>query len=146
MQSLLFRESAKVNTQPSFTRLNLLLGKPKETAEQPEPLLLLRLNKDSLNNDGIAIRFSKTASPKFDIDEDAADLGGNGALESLSVFSSDSVALSIDYTSYPGKQAEVIRLFTGAPDWGPYSLDVPALDDLPALYGMWLKDAFTGDS
>ena len=46
-QSLLFRESAKVNTQPSFTRLNLLLGKPKETAEQPEPLLLLQLNKDS---------------------------------------------------------------------------------------------------
>ena len=98
-----------------------------------------------MNNDGIAIRFSKTASPKFEIDEDADDLGGNGALESLSVFSSDSVALAIDYTSYPGKQDQVIRLFTGAPDSGPYSLDVPALDDLPALYGMWLKDAFTGD-
>jgi hypothetical protein len=145
-QSLSFRETAKTNTQPTATRLNKLLGKPKESIAQVEPLMHFLLKKDSIDMDGVAIRMSKDASTKFNIYEDAKDMGGDAALVSLSALSSDSVALSIDYTSFPGKQEQTIPLFVDATDTGPYQLSMTDITDMPQLYAVWLKDSFTNDS
>jgi hypothetical protein len=78
--------------------------------------------------------------------EDAEDLGGMGALESLSAFSSDNVALSIDFVPYPGKLQEIIPLLVDGTSSGNYKLINNQLANLPSLYEMWLKDAFANDS
>ncbi len=145
-QTLSFRETAKTSTQPTAARLHDLMGKPKEFVEAPAPLLRLKLQKDSINTDEIVIRISDKASTKFVVNEDAEDMGGNGALESLSAFSSDSVALAIDFVPFPGKQQEIIPLYTDATESGTYKLINTQLANLPPLYEIWLKDSFTNDS
>jgi hypothetical protein len=105
------------------------------------------LSKDTINTDEIALRLDTSASPKYSVYEDAADIGGMGAAVSLSAFSADSIPLSIDVTSYPGvNKPEVIRLLVDAQTSGAYWLSVPNLDYLPSIYSVWLKDALSGDS
>src|ERR1700754_3969131 len=145
-QTLSFREAAKTSTQPTAAKLHDLMGKPKEFVEAPEPLLRLKLSKDSINNDEIAIALRKQSSTKFVSNEDAEDLGGSSALETLSAFSSDSVGLSIDVLPFPGKQREIIPLLADATSSGTYSLVSTQLNNLPQLYQIWLKDAFKKDS
>jgi len=145
-QTLSFRETAKTNTQPASVSLHNLMGMPKEFAVQPEPLLRFKLSKDSINTDEIVIRLSNSASSKFSINEDAEDIGGINALVSLSAFSSDSVALAINYMPFPGPQQEVIPLLVDATSSGIYQLANTQLNNLPSLYDIWLKDSFTSDS
>jgi hypothetical protein len=110
------------------------------------PLIRLQLIKDSLNLDGVAIVLAKGISPTFDKDKDTEDLGGSGALESLSVLSSDSVQISIHRHPLPGKNQETVRLLADATASGPYKLKITDLKDLPDLYDVWLKDNFLKDS
>ncbi len=149
-QTLSFRETAKTSTQPTAANLHNLMGAPevgpKEFVLQPDPLFRLKLIKDTVNNDEIVIRMNRQAHTKFVENEDAEDLGGNGALESLSAFSSDSIALSIDYIPFPGKQAEIVPLLVDATASGTYKLDNTQLDNLQPVYQVWLKDAFIHDS
>ncbi|MDB5147245.1 MAG: C-terminal target protein, partial [Mucilaginibacter sp.] len=168
-QTLTFRESAKTNTQPPSTTLNKVLSIPKgniplaiATAKQsnfaaagpapatqfawPRPLIRLQLIKDSLNLDGVAIVLIKDISPAFNQNKDTEDLGGSGALESLSVLSSDSVQVSIHRHPLPGKTQETIRLFADATASGPYKLKLTDIKDLPDPYEVWLKDKFLNDS
>jgi hypothetical protein len=145
-QSLSFRETAKTSTQPVAATLHNLMGTPKEFAVTPAPLLRLKLVKDSVNTDEIVIRLSEQASNKFVFNEDAEDMGGNGAKVSLSAISADSIRLAIDFVPFPGLQQEVVQLLTDATASGTYQLVNTQLDDLPPLYEMWLKDAFTNDS
>ncbi len=145
-QTLSFRETAKTSTQPTAATLHNLMGTPKEFAVQPEPLFRLKLIKDTVNTDEIVIRMSSQASTKFVENEDAEDLGGMNAQESLSAFSSDSVALSIDYMPFPGKQPEIVPLLVDATASGTYKLVNTQLLNLQPIYQMWLKDAFTHDS
>lgn len=145
-QTLSFRETAKTTTQPAAAKLNILMGKPKEFAAQPVPLFRLKLLLDSVNTDEIVIRPEEQASTRFVVNEDAQDMGGEGALVSLSAFSSDNVALSIDFVPYPGKQQQVTPLYVDAISSGSYKLINSQLINLPPLYEMWLKDAFTKDS
>lgn len=168
-QTMIFRESAKTNTQPLSTTLIKVLSIPEEktplamtTAKQssfaaaepapanqiawPRPLMRLQMIKDSLNLDGVAIVLIKDISPAFDQNKDTEDLGGSGALESLSVLSSDSVQISIHRHPLPGKTQETIRLFADATASGPYQLKLTDLKGLPDLYEVWLKDKFLNDS
>jgi hypothetical protein len=145
-QTLSFRETAKTNTQPIAANLHNLMGVAKEFALQPEPLFHLQLVMDSVDTDDIVIRMNKQASTKFVEYEDAEDIGGSSALVSLSAFSSDSVALAIDYMPFPGKQQTVVPLLVGATTSGTYQLINTQLDDLQPIYQIWLKDAFTKDS
>lgn len=168
-QSLIFRESAKTNTQPPVSttllkvlstpqgNLPLAMASSKQSsfaAAEPQnnqftgpgPLMRLQLIKDSLNQDGVAIVLVKDVSPAFDKDKDTEDLGGSGALESLSVLSSDSVQVSINRRPLPGKTDETIRLFADATATGPYQLKLTDLNNLPDLYEVWLKDNFSKDS
>ncbi|MFC0516593.1 T9SS type A sorting domain-containing protein [Mucilaginibacter angelicae] len=168
-QTMIFRESAKTNTQPSSTTLNKVLSMPKgnmplamATTKQsslvaaepapanqpawPRPLMRLQLIKDSLNLDGVAIVLIKDISPAFDQNKDTEDLGGSGAPESLSVLSSDSIQVSIHRHPLPGKTQETIRLFADATASGPYQLKLTDIKGLPDLYEVWLKDKFLNDS
>lgn len=145
-QTLSFREAAKTSTQPTAVNLHDLMGKPKEFTADPEVTLRLKLITDSINNDDILIGINKQSSTKFVVNEDAQDIGGSGNLESLSAFSADSIPLAIDNVPFPGKQREIIPLFTGAASSGNYTLACTQLDKLPILYQVWLKDAFTNDS
>ncbi|MDB5142784.1 MAG: hypothetical protein JWQ66_1497 [Mucilaginibacter sp.] len=123
-----------------------LMGMPSAAATLPDPLLRLKMLMDSINTDEIVIRLDNMASTKFVDSEDAEDIGGMGALVSLSAFSSDNVALAIDKIPYPGMQQQVVPLRTGAVNSGSYKLERTQLLFLPPLYEVWLKDAFTGDS
>ncbi|UOE46910.1 LamG domain-containing protein [Mucilaginibacter sp. SMC90] len=164
-QSLTFRESAKTNVQPSNSSLNAILSapdrpvlastskmasfatmQPQSDASDAEPRLRFRLIKDTLNVDAVVIALDKDISPLFQIEKDAEDLGGSGALVSLSVFSADSVKATIHRRPFPHKQQEVIPLFADATASGPYQLKLSDLTDLPDIYEVWLKDSFTKDS
>jgi hypothetical protein len=175
-QALTFRESAKVTKQPSSTTLAGVFSLPQtktpiaqaagtgnkaimssantqiaaaditETVAQPSPVMHLLLEKDTANFDGIALVFDKWATAAFSKDKDAEDLGGNGALESFSALSSDSVKTSIHHLPLPGKTQEIIPLFADATASGPYQIKLADVKDLPAIYDVWLKDKFTKDS
>lgn len=145
-QTLSFRETAKTSTQPLAASLHNLMGKPKEFAATPQSLLRLKLSIDSINTDEVVIRFNNQANAKYTVGEDALDMGGSGALVSLSAFSSDSIKLAISATPFPGLQQVVIPISTDATASGTYQLASPQLDNLPSSYDIWLKDAFTNDS
>jgi hypothetical protein len=175
-QALTFRESAKVTTQPSSTTLAGVFSLPQtktpiaqalgtgnkaimssansqiaaasatEPVAQPSPVMHLLLEKDAANYDGIALVFDKWATAAFSKEKDAEDLGGNGALESFSALSSDSVKTSIHHRPLPGKTQAIIPLFADATTSGPYTIKLADVKDLPAIYEVWLKDNFTKDS
>jgi hypothetical protein len=123
-----------------------LMVMPSAAATQPQPLLRLKMLMDSINTDEIVIRLNNKASTKFAENEDAEDMGGIDPLVSLSAFSSDNIALAIDFAPYPGLQQEVIPLLTDATNSGTYWLKQTQLLYLPSIYEVWLKDAFMGDS
>ncbi|QEM11103.1 LamG-like jellyroll fold domain-containing protein [Mucilaginibacter rubeus] len=165
-QTLTFRESAKTNTQPNTGSLNAILSTPDRpvlastsklasfATMQPqavnesdaEPRLRFRLIKDSVNVDAVVLALDKDISPLFNKEKDAEDLGGSGALVSLSIFSADSLKATIHRRPFPHKQQEVIPLFADATASGPYQLKLSDLTDLPDIYEVWLKDALTKDS
>jgi hypothetical protein len=165
-QSLTFRESSKTNAQPSNSTLNAILSTPDRpvlastskfasfaampqqsvTDEGAEPLLRFRLIKDTVNTDAIVIVLDKDISPLYEKEKDAEDLGGSGALVSLSAFSADSIKTTIHRRPFPHKQQEIIPLFADATASGPYQLKLSDLTNLPDIYEVWLKDSFTKDS
>lgn len=145
-QTLSFSETAKISAQPTVSNLNMLMGKPKDIAVAPRPLLRLKLLLDSVNTDEIAIRLDNKANVKFVSGEDAEDLGGSGALVSLSSLTADSVQSAINSMPFPGLKPQVISLLVSSASSGSYKLVMPQLRNLPALYEVWLKDAFTADS
>jgi hypothetical protein len=125
---------------------NNMMSMPSLSAIQPAPILRLRLSMDSVNTDEIVIRLNNKDSEKFAENEDAQDMGGIDPLVSLSAYSSDHVALAIDFLPFPSLQPDVIPLLTDAVHSGAYKLEQTQLNYLPSLYEVWLKDAFTGDS
>ncbi|HTI57559.1 DUF2341 domain-containing protein [Mucilaginibacter sp.] len=145
-QSLSFRETAKTTAQPSITKMNDLMGKPKITTAAPEPLVRLQLIKDTKNNDEIVVRLNDKASAAYTSLEDAEDMGGMSPEESMSVLSSDSVKLCISTVPFPRKTAQVMPLFVSATASGTYQLKLSELRDLPAIYSIWLKDNLNRDS
>ncbi len=145
-QTLTFNESAKTNSQSSPATLLNFMGKPVATTVAPRPTLNLKLVKDSLNSDEVVIRMSKKASAKYIVGEDAPDVDGSSALETLSSYSSDSSRLAINTIPFPGVQPEIVRILADATSSGSYTLTVPKLNNMPALYQVWLKDAFAADS
>jgi trimeric autotransporter adhesin len=92
------------------------------------------------------LQFDKMDSTEYGYNKDALDMGGMGALESLSLISSDNIYLSIYGVPYPQAAPENIALLVDAPASGSYQLKKIELNYMPALYQVWLKDAFMKDS
>ncbi|GAA4319141.1 hypothetical protein GCM10023149_17680 [Mucilaginibacter gynuensis] len=147
--TLSFREGARTTAQPSATNLNLLMGLPKQFAvdpPRPEPSMRLKMVKDTINDDEVLINFDNNYAAEYDSNEDGIDIGGNGALVSLSVLSSDSVTLAINSLPLPQNAARIIPVAVNATASGTYELRLTELKNIPAVYSVWLKDKLTGDS
>jgi len=140
---LTFNETAKAPTnQPTGT--NLLMGAPIQ--QEVAKLMRLKLFADSSNYDDILIAFKSSANTKYNGMEDARDLGGMGAIEGLSSFSSDGVPLAINSVPYPKKAPMVIKLSVQTTASRQLTLKRIALDSLPKIYEVWLIDKFAKDS
>ena len=109
-------------------------------------LLKLKMFADSSNYDEIIIGFSSTASTKYNGYEDAKDLGGIGAMESLSSISSDNVLLAVNFLPLPKQTHLEIRLKTKASISRQFTLQKTKLDSLPPIYEVWLMDKYKKDS
>ncbi|HVW12832.1 MAG TPA: T9SS type A sorting domain-containing protein [Mucilaginibacter sp.] len=145
-QTLSFRETAKTTTQPSASQLNILMGKPKATPSGDEPLVRIRLSKDSINTDEIVVRLNDSASNCYKITEDAGDMGGISPAVSLSAMASDSIKLCIDRLPFPAKTPQVIPLLVDGTATGQYQLKLTQLSNLQPTYGVWLRDRTKPDS
>jgi hypothetical protein len=146
-QTFSFRETAKTTTQTTAVAINELMGMPKGYSPQPQPetQLRLRMIKDSINTDEVVLLFNSQDSTAYSDRKDALDAGGNGAQESLSLLSSDSVQLSIHRRPFPKTIGQIIPLFVDATATGIYQLKKIQLN-LPPIYNLWLKDALMKDS
>ena len=148
-QTFSFRETAKTITQPAAISINKLMDIQKSFAALPQPQqeqqFRLRLVNDSLNTDEVVLLFNSQDTTIYSPAKDALDLGGNGALESLSLLSADSVELSIHRRPFPKKVSEAVPLFVDAAASGTYQLKKIQLNLAP-LYELWLKDALMKDS
>jgi hypothetical protein len=139
---LIFNESAKTNGQASASNGNLFLGTPAQAAVSQ--YLNLKLLKDSVNADGIIINFKSGASNGFAVNEDAIYRTGNG-LSSLSSMSADNIALAVNTMPLP-KQNQVIPLKVNVSTDGIYQINMAAIKSIPAIYEIWLMDAYKKDS
>lgn len=158
-RGLTFREAAKTNTQPVSTNINRIMDVPSSSnvlAFSGVPanvnkvsnlaILGLRLVKDDDNTDDAVIAFNDHTPTTYSKGDDAEDMNGNGALVSLSVISSDNVALAIKQQRLPQTGNQTTRLLVNATASGTYHLRLRNLDNLPNAYDVWLMDSFMKDS
>ena len=137
-----FNEAAKSNVQ-LVSGTTLLMGKPTDVAQMQ--YLRLQLAKDSINTDDMVVRFVSSASPAYVPDEDAPYRAGFGMV-SLCSISSNNVDLAINELPLPKVKPDVIGLSVGANADGLYTLNLTQIVSIPALYDIWLMDAYKQDS
>ncbi|MEB0262352.1 MULTISPECIES: T9SS type A sorting domain-containing protein [unclassified Mucilaginibacter] len=153
-QALTFHETAKTSTLPATASiakimslpLKKLMGTPVATTTANDPVFRIKLAKDDINTDAVTFVLNNKNDTKFSFDEDALDIGGNGAKVSLSARSSDNFLLSINRLPLPKLTPQVLPLTVDATATGLYTLKMDALENMPALYQVFLKDAFKADS
>ena len=139
---LTFNETAKINQQATKASGNLFLTVMHGNSDVS--YLHLMIFKDSLNKDGILIKFDKNASDNQNFNEDAPYKTGNGSV-SLTSQSADGISLAINTIPYPIK-AKSITLIVGASTDGTFTLRMDDLNHFPDLFDVWLKDAYMRDS
>src|SRR5437588_9337851 len=104
----------------------------------------LVMKLDSINADEILVNFNANAKPAFNIAEDAHYRMGTGKVN-LASLSSDNQPLAINQLPL-ALNGDTIKLRVGAAASGNYTLNLKSITDVPLIYGVWLKDAFTKDS
>ncbi len=139
--ALTFTEAHKVNTQVPQASL-LLATAPVNSAAIK--YMRLQVIKDSLNRDESLIFFNDTASVNFSANEDAEYLPGVSQVN-ISTKATDNTALAINQIPFPVK-SQIIPLNVNVPADGAYQLAVPEVQNIPQLYRVWLKDAYSKDS
>ncbi len=143
---LIFNESAKTSNQNTgatlFMSTRAQLASLNSTA--PDQHLRIQLSKDSINTDDIYIGFNPQASANYVFNEDALYKPGTGAV-SLGSMSADKQLLAINKEPLPEKSV-TIPLSAGALADGQYTLKRTELMSIPALYEIWLMDAYKKDS
>ncbi|MDB5133060.1 MAG: Cadherin-like beta sandwich domain protein [Mucilaginibacter sp.] len=102
------------------------------------------LAKDSVNKDDILIMFNPNTSPACVFNEDARYFPGYG-LVGFSSMSSNGVPLTIDKRPFPAVST-AIGLNVNATASDVYTLNLTAIDSIPANYDIWLMDAYKKDS
>lgn len=145
-QSLTFRESAKVSAQASSTNLGRVFSASTLTVNPESPAMRIKLIADSVNTDAVTLIFDSSYSTGYLNGEDALDAGGDGATVSLSSVSSDNIALTVNRLPLPKTTPLVSPLDVSAIASGNYQLKMDALENLPAIYQVWLMDNLMKDS
>ncbi len=143
--ALTFNESAKVIQQVTISG-----GTTPTTTLALRPMainsrLRLKLVKDEVNYEETYFGFSPNASPKMVVNEDAGYLSGTSQVH-LSSLSSDGLSLVINRQPLPSNRPTIIPCNVAVNASGNYQLACTELADIPDLYEVWLKDAFTKDS
>ena len=142
--TLTFNENAKLATA-QVAASNLLLGTPVVN-NNPLQYLRLTLIKDSINTNDMLMFFKSAADINYSGQEDSKYLPGNGPQVSLASYSADSVQLAINTLPFPKLQASVTRLNVNVSASGQYTLSRGELQSIPAIYEVWLMDAYKKDS
>ncbi|MFI5137035.1 MAG: beta strand repeat-containing protein [Sphingobacteriales bacterium] len=141
---LTISENAKsVGSLP--TGSGLLMSTKANKSVVPQ-LLRLKLVVDSFNYDECVIGFNPAGSTKYNCNNDAVYFPGMNAPESLYSFSSDSVALAINFLPLPKTKPLVIRLGVKGTLKCYYTLKRTELNAVPKIYEFWLMDKYKKDS
>ncbi|HWZ16188.1 MAG TPA: T9SS type A sorting domain-containing protein [Mucilaginibacter sp.] len=146
-EQLIFNESAKVTVQNTGSNLFMSTRASMSAlaAPAPEAHVSIKLIKDSVNIDNIYIGFNAAASAKYVFNEDAPYKPGFGVI-SLASLSSDNLPLTINKIPFPKLHGDTISLKVGVSTTGTYAFNMSEVISMPAIYEVWLKDAFTNDS
>jgi len=147
--SLTFQESAKSNTQVTGTKLLMDRRTNLNTLSQGAygSYMRLKLITDSANYSDVVVGFNTTSTTKFNPLEDSRFIAGLGNLEAICAYSSDSVKTAAKWMPFPRNNSnEVIRLHVYGSASGQYTISRTELNQIPALYEIWLMDAYKKDS
>ncbi|HTD98959.1 MAG TPA: hypothetical protein VK668_06710 [Mucilaginibacter sp.] len=106
--------------------------------------LRLQLAKDSINTDNVLISFRPAAKTRYVSNEDAPTFQGFGVV-SMSSLSSDNVALAINALPLSKKGVTIALKVTAKTD-GAYTLNMNAINSIPQIYDIWLRDTYKKDS
>jgi len=138
--ALTFNETSKTSTLA--TGGNLYMGAPP--LAKNNQYLRLQIALDSINVDGMIVRFDNNTKAAFDINEDAIYRSGSGKV-SLSSLSSDNMPLAINQQPLLIK-GQTIPINVNATANGTYKLNMAEIKGIPQLLGVWLKDNLLKDS
>lgn len=119
---------------------------PETNAGDLLQILRLKLVIDQYNYDDIVIGFDSAATAAYDPNEDSKYFPGLGSPEGLSSYSSDSVALSVNFLPLPGQTPDMVRIDVEAANSGLMTLECTQLDSLPQLYQVFLIDKYKQDT
>ncbi len=140
--SITFNESAK--TTSVVTSGNLTLD-AIPAASTPVKYFRIKLVQDSLNYDYALFFLKQGASANYLEAEDALTFVGGGSV-GLSSISGDNYGLAINSLPYPGVTQTTIPLKVYVTANGIYSLQMAGNANIPALFDIWLMDAYKKDS
>ncbi|MDO3642345.1 discoidin domain-containing protein [Mucilaginibacter sp. L3T2-6] len=148
---LTFNEAAKTSAQvtgPTQATGSTLLLTARPTIGATEPVaqyMRLELRKDSDNVEESVIKFEGAAHDKFVDGEDSEHMSGSGGV-SFSTNSSDNIALAINHVPFPKTNTTKIKLNVSASVSGQYAINRTEFKNIPAIYDIWLRDAYKKDS
>jgi sugar lactone lactonase YvrE len=147
--SLTFQESAKTTAQ--VTGSQLLMARRTTTSNLSQgaynSYIRIKLVTDSVNYNDMVIGFNQSSATEFNAAEDSKFVAGMGNRESISAISSDGVNAAVKWVPLPkNRVSQVIRLHTGIAATGQYTLQRTEMQQIPALYQVWLIDRYKKDS
>lgn len=151
--ALTFYEKEKVNVQlGTSTTPALILSQRSDNYMPAAEVLLaglaglhLQMTMDSINYVQTGIYFNSSWNDRYSPQEDAIDLGGFNPKVYLSSYSADNVRLSINQLSDYSK-GKVIKLYTSATSSGSYTISLADINNINALYNIYLRDHKLNDS
>ncbi|MFI5157657.1 MAG: LamG-like jellyroll fold domain-containing protein [Sphingobacteriales bacterium] len=151
--ALTFYEKEKVNVQLGTSTTPVLILSKRSNNYTPDAEavpsglsgLHLQMTKDSINYVQTGIYFNSSWNDKYSPQEDAIDMGGFSPKVYLSSYSTDNVRLSInqlgDYT-----KGKTVKLYTSATSSGSYTISLADINNIDALYTVYLRDHVLNDS
>jgi len=147
--ALTFQESAKTSTQVTGSHLLMDKRTALNTLSQGayNSYMRIKLVADSVNYNDMVIGFNPGSTTRFNAAEDSKFVQGLGNLESISAISSDSVKAAAKWVPLPkGNASQLINLHVAVASTGQYTMQRTDLQQVPALYEIWLMDRYKKDS
>jgi hypothetical protein len=151
--ALTFYEKEKVNVQLGTSTTPVLILSQRNNNDRPAAEILpsglaglhLQMMKDSINYVQTGIYFNSSWSDHYNPQEDAIDLGGFSPKVYLSSYSSDKVKLAINQLGDYSK-GKIVKLYTSATSSGTYTMSLADINNIDALYNVYLRDHQLNDS
>ncbi len=143
----IFNETGKANSATADTDAHAMMVTKVDLAAlnqgNTNPVIRLKLARDSVNNEEIVLAFNPSAKTQYVINEDAPNKPGQGKV-GFSSNSSDNIQLVVN--TMPLQKSQTINLNVYGQTNGLYTLNMAQVQALPAIYDVWLMDAYKNDS